>query len=168
MRTFIQSQFNYCPLVWMFHSRTLNNKINKLHERALRHVYKNEDLTFDELLELDNSVTSHQKSLQKLATEMYKAKHHISPIPMQELFTQQIISHVRNKRCWQVPSVSTVYNGLESIRYRGPTVWEALHASITESKSLVEFKQKIKTWKDPNCTCRLCKAFIVNLGFLCF
>ena len=32
MRTFIQSQFNYCPLTWMFHSRTLNNKINKLHE----------------------------------------------------------------------------------------------------------------------------------------
>ena len=167
MRTFIQSQFNYCPLVWMFHSRTLNNKINKLHERALRLVYKNEDSTFDELLELDNSVTIHQKNLQKLATEMYKAKHRISPIPMQELFTQQIISHdLRNKRCWQVPNVSTVYNGLESIRYRGPKVWEALPASIKESKSVVEFKQKIKTWKDPNCTCRLCKTFIVNLGYL--
>ena len=33
MKTFIQSQFNYCPLVWMFHNRTLSNKINKLHER---------------------------------------------------------------------------------------------------------------------------------------
>ena len=40
MKTFIQSQFNYCPLTWMFHSRILNNKINKLHERALRLVYK--------------------------------------------------------------------------------------------------------------------------------
>ena len=158
MRTFIQSQFNYCPLVWMFHSRTLNNKINKLHERALRLAYKNEDLTFDELLELDNSVTIHQKNLQKLARKMHKAKYHISPIPMQELFTQQIISHdLSNKRCWQVPNVSTVYNGFESIRYRGPKVREALPASIKESKSLIEFKQKIKTWKDPNCTCGLCK-----------
>ena len=43
MKTFIQSQFNYSPLVWMFHSRTLNNKINRLHERALRVVYKNEN-----------------------------------------------------------------------------------------------------------------------------
>ena len=34
MTTFIESQFNYCPLVWMFHSRTLNNKINQLHEMA--------------------------------------------------------------------------------------------------------------------------------------
>ena len=39
MKAFITSQFNYAPLTWMFHSRTLNNKINKLHERALRLVY---------------------------------------------------------------------------------------------------------------------------------
>ena len=31
MKTFIESQFNYCPLIWMFHSRTINNKINRLH-----------------------------------------------------------------------------------------------------------------------------------------
>ena len=29
MRAFITSQLNYCPLIWMFHNRTLNNKINK-------------------------------------------------------------------------------------------------------------------------------------------
>ena len=55
MKTFIQSQFNYCSLVWMFCSRTLNNKINKLHERALRLVYKNENLTFDELLDINGN-----------------------------------------------------------------------------------------------------------------
>ena len=111
MKTFIQSQFNYCPLVWMFYSRTINDKINKLHERALRLVYKNGNLTFDALLELDNSVTVHQNNLQKLAIEMYKAKHHIYPIPMREIFTEQIISHdLRNKRCWQVPNARTVNN----------------------------------------------------------
>ena len=49
MRAFVNSQFNYCPLIWMFHNRTLNNKVNKLHERALRLVYKNDDLSFQEL-----------------------------------------------------------------------------------------------------------------------
>ena len=39
LRAFIESQFSYCPLIWMFHSRTLNNKINRLHEKALRIVY---------------------------------------------------------------------------------------------------------------------------------
>ena len=53
MKTFIISQFNYCPLTWMFHNRTINNKINRLHERALRLVYDDENLSFEELLELD-------------------------------------------------------------------------------------------------------------------
>ena len=50
MKAVINSQFGYCPLVWMFHSRTLNNRINKIHERALRMVYNDNISTFDELL----------------------------------------------------------------------------------------------------------------------
>ena len=38
-KAFIESQFKYCPLVWMFHGRQTNDKVNKLHERALRIVY---------------------------------------------------------------------------------------------------------------------------------
>ena len=62
VNTFIQSQINYCPLIWMFHCRTINNKINKLHERALRLVYKNDKLTFHELLQLDGSDNPPKKS----------------------------------------------------------------------------------------------------------
>ena len=79
MKTFIESQFNYCPLLWMFCSRTLNNKINKLQERALRVVYKSDNLTFQQLLEKDKSFTIHERNLQKLAVEMYKVKNDISP-----------------------------------------------------------------------------------------
>ena len=82
MKTFVTSQFNYCPLVWMFHNRTMNNKINRLHERALRIAYKEENLSFQELLVIDNSVTIHEKNLQKLATEMFRIKNHISPLSM--------------------------------------------------------------------------------------
>ena len=28
MKAFVESQCGYCPLIWMFHSRRLNNKIN--------------------------------------------------------------------------------------------------------------------------------------------
>ena len=31
LRAFIESQFSYCPLMWMFHSRTVNIKTNRLH-----------------------------------------------------------------------------------------------------------------------------------------
>ena len=53
MKTFIMLQFNYFPLVWMCHNKTLNNKINELHERALRLVYDDRQSTFEELLNID-------------------------------------------------------------------------------------------------------------------
>ena len=59
MKAFIISQFNYCPLIWMFHNRALNDRINKIHKRALRLVYQNKNLSFSELLELDNAVIKH-------------------------------------------------------------------------------------------------------------
>ena len=60
MKAFITSQFNYCPLIWMFYCKQLNNRISKIQERALSLVCKNNKLTFDDSLKLDNSVTIHQ------------------------------------------------------------------------------------------------------------
>ena len=79
MKAFVTSQFNYCPLVWMCHSRTLNNKINYLHERALRIAYNDKVSTFQELLNQDKSVTIHIKNIQILATEIYKVKNGMAP-----------------------------------------------------------------------------------------
>ena len=88
MKAFITSQFSYCPLIWMFHSRNLNNKINQIHEQALRLVYQN-NLSFSELLNLDNSLTVQQKNLQRLVTEIYKVKNGIAPEIMKEIFELQ-------------------------------------------------------------------------------
>ena len=85
MKAFITSQFSYCPLVWMFHSRTLNNRINKIHERALRLFYKDEAfLSFDDLLKSDKSVSIHQKNLPIVTTEIYKAKKDLGPKSMKD------------------------------------------------------------------------------------
>ena len=39
MNAFFNSHFSNCPLIWMFHSRTNNRKINSLHERCSRFIY---------------------------------------------------------------------------------------------------------------------------------
>ena len=167
MKTFITSQFNYCPLIWMFHNRTLNNKINRLHERALRLVYKDENLSFEELLDLDKSVTIHHRNLQRLAIEMFKVRNNLSPTPFQKIFNDQVNHYdLRNIRCWEVSKARTVAYGTETLRYRGPKTWEMLPENIKESKTLEEFKNKVKLWKPTNCTCRLCKTFIPQLGFI--
>ena len=51
IKAFIESQFKYCPLVWMFHVRQINDKINKLYERALRIVYNDTITSFEKLLD---------------------------------------------------------------------------------------------------------------------
>ena len=56
MKAFIQLQFRYCPLAWMFHSQSLNNKINWIHKRALRIKYNDKSSSFQKLIEKDNSV----------------------------------------------------------------------------------------------------------------
>ena len=54
MNSFTTSEFSYCPLVWMSHSRTMKNKINKIHEKVLGFLYKDEaNLSFDDLLKKD-------------------------------------------------------------------------------------------------------------------
>ena len=85
MKSFIESQFNYCPLVWMFHNRTLNNKINTLHERGLRIVYKDVmsgNVSFQDLPDKDGAVKIHDRNMQRLAVEMYKVKNNLSPLPI--------------------------------------------------------------------------------------
>ena len=53
MRAFIMSHFSYCPLIWMFHDRRVNVKINHIHERALRIAYQDRTSSFEELLITD-------------------------------------------------------------------------------------------------------------------
>ena len=54
MKIFINAQFNYCLLIWMFHSRSLSNKINKLHEHTTISIRRLQ------LLNIDNIFTIHK------------------------------------------------------------------------------------------------------------
>ena len=56
-KSMIKSQFNYCPLVWMFCSRQSNNLINEVHERSLRLTYRNETKDFQQILREQNEIT---------------------------------------------------------------------------------------------------------------
>ena len=168
MNAFITSQFSYCPLVWMSHSRTMNNRINKIHEKGLRIAYKvKTNVSLDDLLKKDTSVSIHQRNLQILATEIYKVRNDLGPEIMKGIFHfAQKSYNLRNDSALQRRRNGIVYFGKESISSLAPKIWEIVPCEIKNSKSQDVFKEKIKLWTTDKCPCRLCKRYIGNAGFL--
>ena len=127
MKAFINSQFGYWPLVWMNHSRKLNNRINKIHERALRVAYDDNLSSFRDLLIKDKSVTIHVKNLQVLVTEMFKTNLGISPTIINDIFqTRECNYNLRTKRQFKSHCVKIVHYGTESLSFLGPKLWAIL------------------------------------------
>ena len=121
-KAFVESQFKYCPFVWFFHSRTSNNKINKLHERALRLVYDDYESSFESLLEKDGSFCIHHQNLQKPALEIYKVIHNNSTGDFKNLFNLRNCHYNRSGSELLIPSVNSVMKGQNSLRYLGPLI----------------------------------------------
>ena len=87
MNAFFRSQFAYCPLVWMCHSRTLNNKTNRPHERCLRIIYNDKLSSLQNLLDQVRSVSVDIYNLQTLAIEMYKVSKSIATKMFPDIFS---------------------------------------------------------------------------------
>ena len=150
MNAFINSQFGYCPLVWMFHSRTLNNKINKIHERM-----DCDHSPFHELLNRDNSFTIHARNIQALAIELYKVINRLPPPPpppeiMNQVFALKAVSLYCSRFPLEMGNVKNVSYGTENM--------DPCPDEFKKVKSLPEFKRKIKQWKSVKCPCRICKT----------
>ena len=112
--------------------------------KALRLVYKNETFpSFDHLLKRDKSVNINQKSLQILATEIYKTKNNLGPKIMKDTFHFiQNPYHLRNDPELQRRRNRSVYFGTESMSSLAPKIWELIPSTIRNANSLEKFKEK--------------------------
>ena len=144
MKTFIESQFNYCPLIWMSHSRTMNNKINRLHKRALRIAYSDFKSSFAGLLMKGNSFSIHERNIQSLAIEIYKFLNELSPSFLNNVFLKNISNScdLRNHKELYSRNAKTVRYGTETISYIAPKIWSKVPETIKMSSSLEFLKQK--------------------------
>ena len=86
---------------------------------------------------------------------------------MKDIFSERLIPYeLRNMNRFQASNVKTVYNGTETLSFRGPKTWSLVPESIRNAISLKEFKAKIKKWEPKRCECRLCRNYIQHLGFI--
>ena len=156
----MKAQFNDCPVTWMFHSCSLNDKINRLHERCLRVIYNDKRSSFEELLAKDNSVSVHPNNIHALAINMCKVANGISPGIANDVFN--LIHTIQ----FLVGVIHSVFNGSESASYLGRKIWEQIPTEIKNKDFFVWSKKEIRKWKPLNCPCRICKTFIANLDFI--
>ena len=167
MNDFFKAQLSYCPLVWMCHSRSMNNKVNRIHERYLRIIYSDKTSFFAVLLVKDGSVTIHTRNLQALATEMFNVHKNMSTELMQGLFcVRQTHYNLRNPHHFAIPSTNSVYHGSESISNLWPRIWNLVLDRLKALNSISSFQNEIERWQPEFCTCRLCKTYINCVGFL--
>ena len=168
MKAYITFQFGYCPLIWMFPSRTLNNRIDNIRKRALRLTYKDNQSLFKQLLEKDYSLTVHHKTLQVLITEIFKVKSSLAPDIMEDIFElKEPPFNLRSESNYYTRrNFKTTYFGLLLIKHLALQIWELVPQSIRKCKTLNEFKTKIKSWYPDYCPCRLCKTYLAQLDFI--
>ena len=62
--------------------------------------------------------------------------------------------------------IHSVSNSSESASCLGLKIWEQIPNNFKTINYLVIFKQEIKKWKPINCPFRICKVFILNIGFV--
>ena len=157
------------PLTCMFYNRALNNRINNMDERVLRLVYQNKNLSFSELLELDNAVTIHQRNRQVLVTEIFKVKNNLkSPEIMKQVSHFQEPDHNLGSETSQLrrENIKATHYGIQSVKFLGPKIWAMVPQNIKNCKSLQEFKRLIKVWKPEARPCGMSKKYVVNIGFI--
>ena len=145
LNAFITPQFSYAPVIWMFHSRKLNSRINHIHKRALKAVYKIYTSSFDESLLKGNCFRIHQRNQQKFTTEIFKVKLGLALQIMKNVFP--IIENpydVRNKTKFKFKNVNTVRYGIETASFATPRIWSSIPRSYKKCSSVNEFKEKIK------------------------
>ena len=124
-RRLIMKQFGYYPLIWMFHERTLDNRINRMQERVLTIAYRDRTSNFTELLLKCNAVTVHQRNLQVLATKIYKVKMNLTPQLVKDLFPHSTQAcNLRSTYEFKFENVKIVHYGSESLSFLGPKIWE--------------------------------------------
>ena len=142
------------------------NKINKIHERALRIIHKDSTSNFENLLIKSNSVSVHQRNLQLHLIEIYKTVNNLNPSFMAEVFVTNVVPYnLRGSTNLVLPKAKTNLYGIDTVRFVGQKLWQSVPKEIKESQSLDIFKRNIKAIP-LDCSCKLCKSYIANLGFL--
>ena len=153
----------------MFQSPPLNKKINGLHERYLRIMNNDKTSSFNELLEIYNSVSVHPcyRNMQVLATELYKVANSFSPKLISDCFklNNMTVFSTRYRYTFYYWPVRTVLRDTESFSHLGLKICEIVPNDVKKLSTFTAFKKAIKQWKPHACPWQLSDWFCLTFEY---
>ena len=142
----------------MFCSRSLNNLINRIHERALRLILNDHVNSFQDILELTKEKAIHQNNLEGLGKEICKFLNSLSrPIMHDAFMIRNNKYNLKNFQYLYSTNKRTAKYRTETVTYRGPQIWNRVPEKTKNASSFEIFKKEIRKWKGERCPCRICK-----------
>ena len=150
-KSFILSNFTYCPLVWHFCGKQNNGKVEKIQERALRILHDDYISDYCDLLDKSGATTMLQSRFNCIVLEVFKSVRNMNPMCIQNMFKIKTPSYsLRDASKLQQPKrISTTF-GLRSFTYFGSQLWNNLPIAFKESDDIVAFKDQLRHWGGPN------------------
>ena len=156
-KSFIRSNFNYCPLIWHFCSQTNTEKMEKIQYRALKIVFNDYISSYESLLDKVKLTTLHLSRLRTIATETFKCLHGLTPQYLQSLVKIKNSKYnFRYENTLQVPRVRTTRYGKHSFRFEAVRVWNSLPSDMRTIDKYKDFVRLVRTWTGPKCKCAMC------------
>ena len=136
VNAFFLFQITHCPLVWMYHSRITNNKINPPHERFLRLICNNKQSSLHELLERDDSVSIRKRNLGFLTIKMFNIIKDIAPNLVTEIFPSNIENRYEMwiRTDFSIRTVLLFLFLIESLSCLRPKIWKMLPLDLKQRK----------------------------------
>ena len=114
--------------------RFINNKINSLHEKAVRITYNDKSYSFKDLPRKGKSVSVHHRNIQVLATKMFKVKNNIAPGVMKELLRPKMSRYgLRSNNSFERRRGNSGRYDTESVSYLGSKTWDLVPNEIKQS-----------------------------------
>ena len=152
-KSFVMSNFNYCPNVWHFCGKVNNNKLEKIQARALRILYKDYDSEYDELISKSNTDKILVSRLKKILIEVFKTLKKSNPSYLHSLYALKDTKYnLRNEMSIIQPNRNTVTYGTRSLAYIGAKLWNDMKFNFEnfEDIDLEEFERMIASWNGPD------------------
>ena len=145
--SYISSNFNYCPIIWMFTGKINFGKLEKTNKRALRYVLNDNVAEYEVMCEELKVLNINKQCIKTVATHMYKIKNQMVPSYVQELFYRRESKYsIRDNDRFNIPRFKTITYGKKSFTYFGAKLWANIPKEIKEKPSIKCFNAALTSW----------------------